>query len=84
MTLYGIGYFLCFIGFSIAIGGGGIPPGGFKKGYELFLEHKELHKEVITPSLDQQGAYLSFSCYKIGGCCIFIGLIFFVLSLWFA
>ena len=81
MSYLNIGYFFVVMGAAFLIGGGGIPPYGFQKGYKLFQEYKTVKASLGTPSLDQKGAYCTYMCYKIGGFCILSGVILIVMYL---
>lgn len=76
MEKFGVGFLFIVFGLCIAIGGGKIPPYGFKKGRQLLDEYNEKIKRAETPTLDQQGAYYTFMFYDIGFWLVMFGILF--------
>lgn len=74
------GYLLFALGLAIAIGGGGIPPYGFRAGFRLFVEHRKVIDAGERPSRDQKLAYLTFTSYLIAACFAFLGFVIIVIS----
>lgn len=59
-------FLLMIFGVAIAVFGGGVPIGGFKNNKRLLIEYKKARQKGERASLDQQGAYYTVLCYKIG------------------
>ncbi len=83
MILKSISIFLVISGLAILVFGGGAPIGGVKNNKKLSLQYKEARKSGKNPSSDEQGAFYTEVCYKIGAILVIFSIAFYFMHVFF-
>jgi hypothetical protein len=79
--LNNISILFLFFGVAVLVGGGGLPIGGFKNNNYLSRLYVAAKTKGEKPTADQQGAYYTELCYRIGGGLIALSILLHLLNL---